>query len=66
MGKKCMICGGEAKFSIKGTSDFYCEECAEESFSDLSLLQKVEEEAQKLKEIIQKKIDGEKESDEEE
>ena len=61
-----MICGEEAKFSIKGTSDFYCKECAEENFSDLSLLQKVEEEAQKLKELIKKKIGAEEEPDEEE
>lgn len=43
MPKKCIICGESAKYAIKGTSDFYCEECAEDSFSDITLLEKVED-----------------------
>ena len=43
MGKKCLICSGVAEYAIKDTSDFYCKECAEEQFGDLSLLVKIEE-----------------------
>jgi len=53
MNKKCIICGEEAKYMIKGTSEYYCEECAMENFSDIDLLVKVEDIAQKLK----KKLD---------
>ena len=35
----------------------YCQECAEENFSDLDLLVKVEEEAQRLKEFLKEKMD---------
>jgi hypothetical protein len=65
LGKKCVICGGEAEFCIKGTSDYYCKGCAEEHFDDIGVLQKVEEEAQRLKEFIKKKIGVEGEDDEE-
>jgi hypothetical protein len=61
LGKKCIICGEEAEFCIKGTSDYYCKECAEEHFADLSVLHKVEEEAQRLNEIIKEKMKEEKE-----
>ncbi len=43
MVKKCLICSAVAQYAIKDTSDFYCEECAEEQFGDLSLLVKIEE-----------------------
>lgn len=43
MAKKCIICSEKAGFKIKDGSEFYCEECAEEHFADLSLLQKIEE-----------------------
>ncbi|MBW2992146.1 hypothetical protein KY345_02920 [Candidatus Woesearchaeota archaeon] len=56
MGKKCIICGEEAEFCIKGTSDYYCKECAEESFNDISMLKNVEEEAQRLDKYIKEKI----------
>jgi len=56
MGKKCMVCDqGEAVYKIKDTSDYYCQECAQEHFADLTLLVKVEEEAQRLKEFIDQK-----------
>jgi hypothetical protein len=51
MPKKCTICGGEATFQIKGSSDYYCEDCAKENFSDLDLLEKVAEQASKLKSL---------------
>ena len=41
--KKCILCGKEAEYSIKGNSDFYCKECAIEKFADLSYLEKIEE-----------------------
>ena len=62
MAKKCIICEGEAIYKIKDTSDYYCNECAQENFADISMLVKVEEEAQRLKEYIEKSID-EKDND---
>jgi hypothetical protein len=56
MGKKCIICHEEAKFKIKDTSDYYCQECAEENFSDLDLLITMEEEAKRLKEYLKEKM----------
>ncbi len=53
MPKKCTDCGSEAKFRIKDTPEFYCLDCAEEHFADLQLLIKVEEEALKLKQVIE-------------
>lgn len=49
MPKKCIICGDEAAYRIKDNADFYCEECAEENFGDISYLEKIEEEAIKDK-----------------
>jgi hypothetical protein len=43
MPKKCIICNEKAVFAIKGTSDFYCENCAEENFDDLTCLEKIKE-----------------------
>lgn len=53
MEKKCIICDAKAEFNIKGTREYYCRECAEEHFADLSLLIKVEEVAKRLKDIIE-------------
>ncbi len=58
MPKKCIICDEEAKFKIKDTPDYYCQECAEESFADLTVLQSVEEAAQILKQVIKNKLNG--------
>ena len=55
MGKKCIVCDTEASYKIKDTSDYYCQECAQENFADLSLLVKVEEEAQRLKALVEQK-----------
>ncbi len=57
MGKKCIICTEDAKFKIKDTSDYYCQECAEENFNDLSLLVTMEEEAKRLKEYLKERIE---------
>ena len=63
MGKKCIICDEEAIYKIKDTSDFYCQECAEENFSDLDLLIKIEEDAKRLKAFLKEKMDGYLEED---
>lgn len=55
MPKKCIICQGEAEFAINGTSDYYCKECAEENFADLSMLSRVESQARKLNMVVQNK-----------
>ena len=55
MGKKCIICNDLAKFVIKGSSEYYCNECAEENFSDIDLLQKIDEQAKIIKELIKEK-----------
>jgi hypothetical protein len=55
MGKKCIICGKEAAYNIKDTSEYYCGECAEEQFDDVSVLVKVEEQAKKIKKFIEEK-----------
>tara|TARA_Y100000034_G_scaffold24312_6_gene28357 strand:- start:4285 stop:4518 length:234 start_codon:yes stop_codon:yes gene_type:complete len=56
MAKKCTMCGAEAKYWIKDTSDYYCEECAIDSFGDITVLVKVEEQAKALKEVIKEKM----------
>jgi len=56
MVKKCIICNEEATHKIKNTSDYYCEDCAKENFSDLDLLISVEEEARKLKQVLKQKM----------
>ena len=66
MAKKCTMCGAEAKYWIKDTSDYYCEECAIDSFGDISVLVKVEEQAQALKEAIKEKMKQELDGNSEE
>jgi inosine triphosphate pyrophosphatase len=38
--KKCTMCGDIAKYSIKGSSDWYCKDCAIEYFGDVKHLKK--------------------------
>jgi non-canonical purine NTP pyrophosphatase (RdgB/HAM1 family) len=38
--KKCATCGDTAKYSIKGSNDWYCKDCAIEYFGDLKHLKK--------------------------
>lgn len=52
MAKKCIECNKEARYLIKGTSEYYCGECAVEEFGDVNLLVAVEEEAQALKKAL--------------
>ncbi len=58
MTKKCIICGEEATYRIKDTPDYYCPGCAEENFADLTVLVRVEDEAQRLKELVDEKTDS--------
>ena len=51
--KKCIICSKEAEFGIKDSNEYYCKECASEHFQDLSYLQKVEEQAKIIKNIVE-------------
>lgn len=64
MSKKCIICEEEATYRIRDTSDYYCQECAEENFGDLNVLVKVEEEAQALKKLVEERIGQDSEDDE--
>lgn len=50
---KCTICGEKAEYLVKGTSDYYCQECAEEYFADIKMLQTVEEQAKQIKKMIE-------------
>jgi len=52
--KRCIICGKEAEFGIKNSNEYYCKECASEHFHDLSYLQKIEEQANIIKNLIEK------------
>jgi hypothetical protein len=54
MPKKCIICGGEAAFQIKGSSEYYCMLCARENFADLDMLEKVQQQTLKLKDALEK------------
>ena len=56
---RCMICDEDkAHFMIKETTDYYCKECAEEQFADLSYLVKIEEQAKHFKKLVDKKTGG--------
>ena len=55
MAKKCIICSKEAEFCIKNSSEYYCKECAEEHFEDISYLKKVGDNAKKLKKFLKEK-----------
>ena len=62
MTKKCIICEEkEAKYAIKDSNEVYCEDCAKEHFADISLLVKVEDQAKKLKALINEKTQDEEE-----
>ncbi len=63
MAKKCIVCDDEAKFKIKDSSDYYCQECAEENFNALDLLIKLDEEAQRLKEFLNTKLSPQEEEE---
>ena len=53
---KCLLCDNEAEYYIKGTNNGYCNDCAEDSFGDVSYLIKAEEQAKALKDAIKEKL----------
>ena len=63
MAKKCIICDENAVYKIRDTADFYCQSCAEDSFADLSVLVTIEEEVQRLKRVVEEKLDTTEEHD---
>ncbi len=42
--KKCVVCEEQAFLRIKDTSDYYCKECAEDNFEDISVLLRISDE----------------------
>jgi hypothetical protein len=42
MSKRCLICEQEATYAIKNTKDYYCKECAQDQFGDISYLVSIE------------------------
>ena len=53
MTKKCIVCENEGEYTIKGSSEIYCTDCAEEQFADLSYLVKVGEQAKKITQSVE-------------
>ncbi len=58
MPKKCGLCDDEARYRVKDTLQLYCYGCAAEHFGDISYLQQLEDDARKLLNVIEEKIDG--------
>lgn len=56
MDKRCIICGGSASFAIKGFSETYCRECALVNFSDLELLEHLDDRTQRVSELVDEKL----------
>jgi len=65
MAKKCIICEKEAGYRIKDTSDYYCQECAEENFADIKILIKLEREAKTIKSYVTSQMNKHLTEDEE-
>ena len=59
MNKTCIICKKPATFVIKESIEAYCDDCAGDCFSDTSFLQKVEEQAQQLKQLVKERMEEE-------
>ena len=58
MVKKCIVCEADASYKIKDTSEFYCDECAEEHFADVkNTLLKLEEEVQQLNAELNQRLE---------
>ena len=56
---ECILCDNEAEFFIKGTSNGYCKDCAEDSFGDISYLVKAETQAKALKDATKERLSEE-------
>ena len=60
MGKKCTLCGSAARYSVKDSSEYYCDECAIDNFSDVGVLQPLEEETKKVQRMVEESIEDDK------
>ncbi|MCX6708003.1 MAG: hypothetical protein NT001_07800 [Candidatus Woesearchaeota archaeon] len=65
MAKKCIICGSKAELCVKDSSEFYCSSCAEENFSDINMLVKIEEDAVRLNNFVEDRIKSKEDEEEE-
>lgn len=48
--KKCVLCSNRAVYAVKDSSEYYCEECALENFSDIEGLTRLAEQKEPAKE----------------
>ena len=64
MAKKCIICGSKAELCVKDSSEYYCSSCADDSFGDVSMLVKIEEDAVKLKNFIDLRVNSKEDKEE--
>jgi len=53
MAKKCTLCSAEARYMIKDSSEYYCDECALENFSDVGVLQPIEDTNKKSEHLVE-------------
>ena len=57
MEKVCIICDKKADYLVRGTNNAYCADHAKEFFSDTSYLSTIKDEANRLKQMIDERID---------
>ena len=57
MDKLCIICDKKASYLVRGTNNAYCSTHAKEFFSDTSYLSTITDEANRLKKMIDERID---------
>lgn len=55
MAKKCTLCDAEARYMVKDSSEYYCDECALENFSDVGVLQPIENIDKKSERLVEQK-----------
>ena len=56
MGKKCILCTSAADYSVKDSSEYYCTNCALENFSDVGVLQEIENDSSRLSRMVEETI----------
>ena len=47
--KRCILCGLEANFVVKNSSEYYCKECGEMQFGSIDMLVPIEKQLSKIK-----------------
>jgi hypothetical protein len=57
MEKLCTICDKPAVYMVRGTNIAYCADHAKEFFSDTSYLSTIKDEANRLKKMLDERID---------